>query len=451
MARHSRDGKPNYPLRRTVAATGLIAVVGGGVWLGMSAFAGAGGTPGDAQEGVAATAPAAGGDGTSPGVKGAEEPVTAEESAAPAPSEDPVVFKLMMAGDVLPHATVNRNASLPDGSYDYAPMMANVLPWIEYADIALCSLEVPLAPPGTEVSAYPVFGAPEGLISSLQAVGWDGCATATNHSLDRGVAGLEYTLEIMDEVGLGHAGTGRSPEETVSPQFYEVEKDGQVLTIAHLSATTFHNGYTEPSQYARSLHALDAHQIDAQAAAARESGADVVVFTPHWGQEYWANLDGLQQDISATLAAGGNVDVVLGGHPHVPQVIEMLPGGASGEGMWVAYSMGNFLSNQDEKCCVVATATGLLVTAEIALDPASGEAKVTGVTWAGSTVDTEGRQRLHPIQSLANGERPEGLTLSGAKIDSRWNNLIGQMGEENHDPAPPQEPSDAVVTVVPRG
>ena len=62
-------------------------------------------------------------------------------------------------------------------------------------------------------------------ISSLQAVGWDGCATATNHSLDRRVAGLEYTLDIMDEFGMGHTGTGRTPEETVSPQFYEVTKD----------------------------------------------------------------------------------------------------------------------------------------------------------------------------------------------------------------------------------
>lgn len=424
-----------------IGATGLAAVlaVAGGYWGASALF-------GQEPEAVDAATP----------LPTVSEEVEAESTASPTPTPsptpepaDPVVFTLVTAGDVLPHATVNRNAQLGDGTYDYAPMMENVRPYIEDADIALCSLEVPLAPPGEEVSAYPVFGAPEELISSLQAVGWDGCATATNHSLDRRVAGLEYTLEIMDQVGLGHTGTGRTPEETVSPQFYEVTKDGVTLTIAHLSATTFHNDYTDPAQYAASLHALDAGQIDELAAAAKADGADVVLFTPHWGQEYWDNPDGLQQEIAATLAAGGNVDVVLGGHPHVPQALELLPGGPDDEGLWVGYSMGNFLSNQDEKCCDVSTATGLLVRTEITVDPATGDARVTGVTWSGETVDTDGRQRLYPIQFLVDGGTGPDLTLSEGRIATRYTELLEVMGEENYDPAPPV-PGGAVVTVIPR-
>ena len=65
-------------------------------------------------------------------------------------------------------------------------------------------------------------------------------------------------------------------------------------------------------------------------------------------------------------------------------------------------------------------------------------------------MDTDGAQRLYPIQALVDGERPAGITLSDSRISARWNDLIGQMGEANYDPAPPVA-SGAVVTVVPRG
>ncbi|HHW84512.1 MAG TPA: CapA family protein [Actinomycetales bacterium] len=443
MGRHAKNTGPNYALRRSVAAVGVVAVAAGGLALSMNAFGGeptAG--PGDGPTEVPPSPE------TSP-IPSPEPVPEPTPEPTPEPEPDPVVFTLVMAGDVLPHATVNRNASQGDGTYDYAPMMEHVRPWIENADIALCSLEVPLAPPGTEVSAYPVFGAPEELISSLLEVGWQGCATATNHSLDRRVAGLEYTLQIMDEMGMGHTGTGRTPEETVSPQFYEVEKDGVELTIAHLSATTFHNDYTDPAQYADSLHALEAGRIDQLAKQAKADGADIVVFTPHWGQEYWKSPDGLQEDISTTLARGGNVDVVLGGHPHVPQAIELLDGGPDGEGMYVAYSMGNFLSNQDEKCCNIATATGLLVRTEITVEPGGG-ARVSGISWSGATVDTEGRQELFPIQALVDGQVWESNTLAPSRVQARYEDLLAQMGTELYDPAP-LEPTSAVVRVVPRG
>jgi poly-gamma-glutamate synthesis protein (capsule biosynthesis protein) len=72
---------------------------------------------------------------------------------------------------------------------------------------------------------------------------------------------------------------------------------------------------------------------------------------------YCTNRTACSRTSAATLAASGQVDVVLGGHSHVPQPLIRLDGGADGDGMWVGYSMGNFLSNQDEKCCDITTAT----------------------------------------------------------------------------------------------
>ena len=47
----------------------------------------------------------------------------------------------------------------------------------------------------------------------------------------------------------------------------------------------------------------------------------------------------------------GVIDLVIGHHAHVPQPVAHLSGGPRGEGMWVAYGLGNYVSNQDGACC----------------------------------------------------------------------------------------------------
>lgn len=362
-----------------------------------------------------------------------------------------VDFSLVMAGDVLPHGSVDEDADKEvagAGTYDFAPLMQPIRPWIENADIALCSLETPIAPVGERITGYPVFAAPKELPASLKKVGWDGCATANNHAWDKGQAGIKRTLDTLEAAGLGHTGTGRTPQETTSTQFYKVTKDGVSITIAHLSATALINGYSDPAQLGDSIHALKVDDINRRAKQAREAGADIVVFTPHWGTEYRHTADAFQQKIAQQIAAGGNVDVILGGHTHVPEPIARLKGGVNGEGMWVAYSMGNFLSNQDQRCCDMSTSTGLMMRVTISANP-SGGAKVSGVTWSGVTVDALGGHRAYSLQDLVDGKYRDTVTLSAATIQSRYNDVISRIGQEYYDPKPPTS-GGAVVTVMQR-
>ena len=46
-------------------------------------------------------------------------------------------------------------------------------------------------------TGYPMFNAPDALAVSLRAAGFDLVITAHNHCLDRGVAGLQRTLEVL--------------------------------------------------------------------------------------------------------------------------------------------------------------------------------------------------------------------------------------------------------------
>ena len=66
---------------------------------------------------------------------------------------------------------------------------------------------MPIAPAGTAPSGFPMFGAPARIAADLRASGWDGCSTASNHSLDRGTDGV--TTSCID--GRNQAGFVISP------------------------------------------------------------------------------------------------------------------------------------------------------------------------------------------------------------------------------------------------
>ena len=125
------------------------------------------------------------------GGRGADPPRSpTTRTASPAPTtatgapQAASSFTIVSGGDILLHMSVNQAARAGSG-YDYTQLLAGIRPWIEGADLALCALEVPIVPPGEKPSNYPAFGSPPQIADSLKALGWDGCALATNHSMDR--------------------------------------------------------------------------------------------------------------------------------------------------------------------------------------------------------------------------------------------------------------------------
>lgn len=330
-----------------------------------------------------------------PGPTTTAEP-SPSDSPTPTPTPPPdAVFTLVAAGDVLLHGPVMSSARSGSG-YDFTTLMAPVEDWIAGADLALCHLEVPIAPEGTAPSGYPMFGAPEEIAADLAAVGWDGCSTASNHSLDRGPAGVVRTLDALDAVRLGHVGTARSPAEAAAPQVYSLAREGQRIRVAQIAATYGTNGLPIPADRPWMVTLIDTAALIEQARAAREAGADVVVASIHCCVEYVAAPTAEQEQIASELAESGLIDLVIGHHAHVPQPITRLDGGPRGEGMWVAYGLGNFVSNQDANCCVAASDSGLLLTATFR-KPHDGPVSVDGVEWTAVTVDRSGGHRVHPL------------------------------------------------------
>ena len=68
-------------------------------------------------------------------------------------------------------------------------------------------------------------------------------------------------------------------------------------------------------------------------------GADIIISTPHWGEEYQLKPSGQQRKWAGMMQREG-VRVIVGGHPHVPQSAEISKDNI------LFYSLGNYISNQ---------------------------------------------------------------------------------------------------------
>ena len=280
------------------------------------------------------------------GCSGEPRPAAAP-GAAPEPPQrsasqpPPRSLSLVATGDVLLHPALWEQAAADGagGGLDFAPQLAAVRPWVQGADLAVCHLETPLAPAEGPYRGYPLFAAPPQVVPALAATGYDACTTASNHSFDAGAAGVDRTLDALDAAGLAHAGTARTPEEGARPSVVQVATDGGPVAVALLSATYGFNGVPAPEGQGWRGDLLDEGAVLRAAAAARAQGADVVVVSVHWGEEYDPEPTAQQRELAPRLLASPDVDLLLGHHAHVVQPVERI-----GE-EWVAYGLGNLLAH----------------------------------------------------------------------------------------------------------
>lgn len=254
----------------------------------------------------------------------------------PPPSPEPVRITVAAVGDLLLHQDVQRAAEAAGG---YRPLWAPVADRLATADLALGNLETPIAP-GCGAPGRPfVFNAPARLAPDLKDSGFQVLVTANNHAYDQGAAGVAETLDHLAKAGLGALGSGRGRTEAEGPLL--LERRGLRIALFARTETLNLGGNAGPNRPWVGL--LDLERTGAALAAVRPS-VDLVVVSLHWGDEYALVPAPRQIKVAEALVAAG-ADLILGHHPHVMQPLRWVEaGGRKGA---VAYSLGNFISNQD--------------------------------------------------------------------------------------------------------
>jgi poly-gamma-glutamate capsule biosynthesis protein CapA/YwtB (metallophosphatase superfamily) len=274
----------------------------------------------------------------------------------------PPRIRFAFSGDVLIHSQLwtraQQNAN--GNGYDFTPMFATVKPLLDGVDFAICHLEVPVAPPGQNPSTFPLYGSPKEIVAAVAWAGYDRCSTASNHTLDKDVPGIEATTAAFDEAGITQVGMARTPAE-IEPTVLEVNG----IKFTHLAYTYSYNGRQPPRGEEWRSALIDPERIIADARKAREMGAEFVVVSLHWGSGTAVN--DFQRRVSKAITASGAVDLIVGHHAHMIQPIEQV------NGIWTVFGLGNSLSFHPTSGVPSAnTQDGMIVTVNVVRNEAGG-------------------------------------------------------------------------------
>lgn len=257
--------------------------------------------------------------------------------------EDSIVtIKISATGDLMCHSVQFNYAKVSNDSFDFNPVFEYVKEIISKSDFAFGNLETVLAGSTKNYSGYPFFNTPNSFVEAVKNAGFDLLITSNNHSLDRGEDGILRTINELDKLNLNHTGTFRTQSDRDSIRIFDI-KGIKMGVIAYSYGT---NGNPIPIHKSYLINIIDEELIASDIRKARKNGAEVVLVNFHFGEEYQREPNSFQEEVvSKTVAAGA--DIIIGGHPHVIQPLKIFKtSDAKLDSGFVAYSLGNFISNQ---------------------------------------------------------------------------------------------------------
>lgn len=257
-------------------------------------------------------------------------------------------FTLAAIGDIMCHNSQFKDAYNSETStYDFSYVFDNISTYTKTADLCVGNLETTFAGEEKGYSGYPQFNTPDNLAYELKGIGLDVLTTAGNHALDTGYTGLSRTIDVLNDADISHLGTYQSQEE----QDKVLIKFVKGLKIAFVNYTYGTNGIPVPKDKTYCVNLIDKELISKQLDVAKSQNPDIIIACMHWGNEYQTKQNSTQMELADFLIQNG-ADIILGTHPHVLQPYEKrtvtLENGSTRNG-FVAYSLGNFISDQNAK------------------------------------------------------------------------------------------------------
>ena len=265
-----------------------------------------------------------------------------------------VELNVTVAGDLVIHEPVF-SAMRSGNSFDFTPCFKYVKKYIEPADAAICTFEGSLV--GSNFTGYPLFRTPKKLAKDIKASGFDLMNVTSNHAADGGSKGFDSTLKAIKDAGLIPSG---GQEKDDDPDYAMIKaKDGvkiAFISYSYSDGSVKHpalNGNPLPDDMVNRCNTFnmkdkkgavkDAKRIEKEA---RKAGADIVIISMHWGEEYQTHSNEDQQKLAQMLVDGTTCDILVASHPHVVQEFNELKSKDGKRTVPCFFAIGNLLSNQ---------------------------------------------------------------------------------------------------------
>lgn len=225
-------------------------------------------------------------------------------------------FTILFGGDVMLGRSVNtRIAKHADYSWPFRKISTQ----LSDADLTVINLESPFRSGCSSTDSGMVFCANPLSVQGLVESGIDVANLANNHIGNQGEKGIQETLSVLTNAGIGTIGQ-ESP-------YIKIIKGTKVALL----------GFNDIPPYLPEITQATEKNIKEHVAKVRPN-ADIVIANFHWGNEYSGHS--LRQEELAKIAIDAGADVVMGHHPHWVQDI------AEYKGKPIYYSLGNLVFDQ---------------------------------------------------------------------------------------------------------
>lgn len=243
-------------------------------------------------------------------------PIVPMQGGGIAATDKPI--RILFVGDMMfDRHVAEKTRAAGDSSYAFRRLPDG---WFEKFDYAVANLEGPATgkrrPPEKSID----FAFDPSVAKTLKDIGIDAVSQANNHALDQGATGFEESLGVLRRAGLLVFG-------------HQVRDDGIAL-----ATTTVRGLRLAFLGFNTTDNALDEKDAERVIADARAQADRVIVFM-HWGSEY-RDRPNASVIARARWFIDGDVDAVIGGHPHWVQGFE------SYRGKPIVFSLGNFVFDQ---------------------------------------------------------------------------------------------------------
>jgi poly-gamma-glutamate capsule biosynthesis protein CapA/YwtB (metallophosphatase superfamily) len=233
------------------------------------------------------------------------------------------MITVTLAGDVMLGRGVNETLR---GVRPEEPW-GDVLPLLLAADLRILNLECAVTEHRCPWSRTPKvfhFRADPAAVEVLRAARIDACSLANNHTLDFEEQGLLDTLAYLGAAGIQYAGAGRDREEAARPELIDRSESRVALLAFTDNEPPFAAGPAKPgtNYLPVSMEPEVLRRVEEVVGAAREAGAEIVVFSNHWGPNMVERPPELFRRFARAVVELG-ADVYYGHSAHVFQGVEI--------------------------------------------------------------------------------------------------------------------------------